>query len=237
MTRHPKLRANRNDEDARRAFEEHRADLGYALLPKRYTAKVTDATDDQIAKAANDTVPDVGVLFWAFRFMAGFGFYFIALFVVAFYFASRRRFQNAVLLRFALYSLPFPWLAADWSISSPNTAVNLGPSTACCRPFSSVSSISAGQAAFSIVGFVLFDLTLAVVDVYLLGKYIRLGPDGVAKLREKPAGPGGTGIQLKMATPGGPKPQPAKSQPPQQAPQQAPRPQPPKPPSKPSGAS
>jgi hypothetical protein len=99
--------------------------------------------------------------------------------------------------------------------------------------FLSVSSISAGQVMFSLVGFVLFYSTLAVVDVYLLGKYIRLGPDGVAKLREKPAGPSGgpagPGIQLKMATPGGgPKPQP---------PQQPPRPQPPKPPSKPSGAS
>jgi cytochrome d ubiquinol oxidase subunit I len=232
-----KLRANRNDEDARRAFEEHRADLGYALLLKRYTAKVTDATDEQIAKAANDTVPDVGVLFWAFRFMAGFGFYFIALFVTAFYFASRRRFQNAMLLRFALYSLPFPWLAAElgWIVAEhgrqPWTIDGVLPT------FLSVSSISAGQVMFSLVGFVLFYSTLAVVDVYLLGKYIRLGPDGVAKLREKPAGPSGgpagPGIQLKMATPGGgPKPQP-----PQQPPQQSPRPQPPKPPSKPSGAS
>jgi len=232
-----KLRANRNDEDARRAFEEHRADLGYALLLKRYTAKVTDATDDQIAKAANDTVPDVAVLFWAFRFMAGFGFYFIALFVVAFYFAARRRFQNAALFRIALYSLPLPWIAAElgWIVAEhgrqPWTIDGVLPT------FLSASSISAGQVTFSLIGFVLFYSTLAVVDVFLLGKYIRLGPDGVAKLCEKPAGPGGgpagPGIQLKMATPGAvPKPQPQ-----QQSPQQSPRPQPPKPPAKPSGAS
>ena len=40
--------------------------------------------------AAQSTIPDVPVLFWSFRIMVALGFYFIALFGVAFYLASRR---------------------------------------------------------------------------------------------------------------------------------------------------
>jgi cytochrome d ubiquinol oxidase subunit I len=45
--------------------------------------------------------------------------------------------------------------------------------------FLSVSSITPGQVGFSIAGFVIFYTTLAVVELYLMVKYIRLGPDGV----------------------------------------------------------
>jgi cytochrome d ubiquinol oxidase subunit I len=42
-----------------------------------------------------------------------------------------------------------------------------------------VSSTSTGNVLFSLCGFVLFYSALLVVDVYLLQKYIRLGPDHV----------------------------------------------------------
>jgi cytochrome d ubiquinol oxidase subunit I len=42
----------------------------------------------------------------------------------------------------------------------------------------SVSSISAGSVITSLAGFVLFYSTLAVVEIYLMVKYIRLGPEG-----------------------------------------------------------
>ncbi|MDG4869632.1 hypothetical protein P8631_16740, partial [Guyparkeria sp. 1SP6A2] len=47
------------------------ADLGYALLLKRYRPDIENATPDDIARAAFSTVPDVPVLFWAFRLMVG----------------------------------------------------------------------------------------------------------------------------------------------------------------------
>ena len=46
----------------------------------RYVDDPAKATDQQIEQAAWSTVPDVPVLFWAFRIMVGLGFYFIALF-------------------------------------------------------------------------------------------------------------------------------------------------------------
>jgi cytochrome d ubiquinol oxidase subunit I len=53
-------------------------DLGFAyLLLKRYVDDPREATPEQIAMAAEDTVPGVAPLFWAFRIMVGLGFAFI----------------------------------------------------------------------------------------------------------------------------------------------------------------
>ena len=60
-------------------LREHAADLGYALLLKRYVADPRTADAATIARAAGDTVPNVGPLFWSFRIMVALGFYFIAL--------------------------------------------------------------------------------------------------------------------------------------------------------------
>ncbi|MDE2089475.1 MAG: cytochrome ubiquinol oxidase subunit I, partial [Gammaproteobacteria bacterium] len=68
-----KLRAGDKDPRVLKSFNEHVKDLGYALLLKRYTPNVTDATESQIRQAAQDTIPRVAPLFWAFRFMVGFG--------------------------------------------------------------------------------------------------------------------------------------------------------------------
>ena len=73
------------------AFDAHVADLGYALLLKRYAPDVGDATPAQIDAAAWDTVPAVLPLFWSFRVMVGLGFYFIALFATMFWLASSRQ--------------------------------------------------------------------------------------------------------------------------------------------------
>jgi len=152
------------------------ADLGYALLLKRYTADILSATDAQIREAALDTVPDVLALFWAFRIMVACGFYFIALFALAFYLASRRRLERRWFLGLALLSLPLPWLAAElgWVVAEygrqPWVVDGVLPT------FLGASSVPAGNVWLSIAGFVLFYSTLAVVDVYLMVKYVRLGP-------------------------------------------------------------
>jgi len=50
-----------------------------------------------------------------------------------------------------------------------------------------VSSVSTAQVATSLAGFVLFYTALAVVDVMLMRKYIRKGPDGLGMWRQAPA--------------------------------------------------
>ena len=49
----------------RKRFDEAKDDLGHALLLKKYTAKVVDATPEQIRLAAADTIPRVAPMFWS----------------------------------------------------------------------------------------------------------------------------------------------------------------------------
>ncbi len=174
------LRADHGNREARAQFEAHRADLGYGLLLLRYTRDPATATPEQVDRAAWSTVPNVPVLFWSFRFMVALGFFFIALFATAFYLASRRRFErNRWFLRIALYSLPLPWLAAElgWIVAEygrqPWAIDGLLPT------FLGVSTRSAPTVWMSLIGFVVFYSALAAVDVYLMMRMIRLGPDGL----------------------------------------------------------
>ena len=170
------VRQNPNNVDARTDLESHAADLGYALLLKRYTPTVVDADAATIERAANDLVPDVPVLFWAFRFMAGLGFYLIALFAGAFYLASVRHLEKRWFLRLALLSLPLPWVATEfgWIVAEygrqPWAVEGVLPT------FLGVSPVSPGAVIGSIAGFVLFYSALAIVDVALMLRAIRQGP-------------------------------------------------------------
>jgi cytochrome d ubiquinol oxidase subunit I len=170
------LRQNPNDAASRATLTKGTGDLGYALLLRRYTANVLDATPAQIDAAANDLIPDVPVLFWGFRVMAGLGFYFIALFATAFFLASTRRLDRRWFLRVALLSLPLPWIAAElgWVVAEygrqPWAVEGILPT------FLGASSVSVGAVLASIAGFVMFYSALAVTDVALMSRAIRRGP-------------------------------------------------------------
>ena len=52
-----------------------------------------------------------------------------------------------------------------------------------------VSSVSVEQVATSLIGFVVFYTALLVVDVIMMKKYIKLGPDGLGMWRSAPVAP------------------------------------------------
>ncbi|HXC55876.1 MAG TPA: cytochrome ubiquinol oxidase subunit I [Rhizomicrobium sp.] len=173
-----KLRADRGNADLRKILDAHVADLGYALLLKRYRGDIENATDADIARAAESTIPNVPVLFWSFRIMVACGFWFIALFGTAFYFSATRRLARyRLFLWAALLSLPLPWLAIElgWIVAEygrqPWAIEGVLPT------FLGVSGTDAHNVLFSLIGFVVFYSGLAVADLYLMVKYIRLGPD------------------------------------------------------------
>jgi cytochrome d ubiquinol oxidase subunit I len=182
-----KLKTNRQDPQARADLAVHVSDLGYALLLKRYVADPRKADDGIIDKAAADTVPGVVPLFWSFRVMAGLGFYFIALFVAAFYYTSKLDFSRRWLLKLFLWSLPLPWLAAElgWIVAEygrqPWAIDGVLPT------FLASSSVSSAQVLFTLCGFVLFYSSLLVVDVILMRKYVRMGPVGALGKEPSPA--------------------------------------------------
>jgi cytochrome d ubiquinol oxidase subunit I len=174
-----KLRRDPDDETARVRFEAYMEDLGYALLLKRYTDDPLRATDEQVERAAWSTVPNVPVLFWSFRIMVALGFYFILLFAIGFLLSARRSVERHTLfLKLALLSLPLPWIAAEvgWIVAEygrqPWVIEGMLPT------FLGASTLSSGQVSFSLIGFVVFYTTLAVIDVYLMLRVVRQGPEG-----------------------------------------------------------
>lgn len=109
--------------------------------------------------------------------MVGLGFYFIALFAIAFFLASKRQLQRyRSFLWFAFISLPLPWIAAElgWIVAEvgrqPWVIEGVLPT------FLAVSSLSATNVWITLTGFVVFYSTLAVVDVFLMVKTVKVGP-------------------------------------------------------------
>ncbi|MCC3245683.1 cytochrome ubiquinol oxidase subunit I [Methylocystis sp. WRRC1] len=157
-------------------LEDSMRDVGYSLLLKRIRPDIENATDEEIRQAAMSTIPDVPVLFWSFRIMVALGFYFIALFGTAFYLSSRRRCGRPWFLRLTMLSLPLPWIAAElgWIVAEygrqPWIIDGIMPT------FLGVSNVPASNVAASLAAFVIFYTALAVVDVTLIVKYVRIGP-------------------------------------------------------------
>jgi cytochrome d ubiquinol oxidase subunit I len=172
-----KMRGGDRSPDVRQRFDETKDDLGHALLLKKYTANVVDATPEQIRLAAADTIPRVAPMFWAFRIMVGLGVLFLFIFTAAFYFLARRNLApQRWLLRLALYSIPLPWIAAElgWIVAEygrqPWTISGVLPTML------SVSNVAAKDVYASLYAFIAFYSALLVVEMYLMLKYIRLGP-------------------------------------------------------------
>ena len=160
-------------------------DLGYGLLLKRYTDQVVDATEAQIKQAAADTIPRVTPLFWAFRLMVGLGFWFLFVFGCAFWFLARRDVApRRWLLRAAFFSIPLPWVAAElgWFVAEygrqPWTISGVLPTF-----LSTSSGLTRGDLYFSLAGFVGFYTLLLAVELFLMIKYIRLGPSSLGEGR------------------------------------------------------
>lgn len=172
-----KLKANPSDIAARAQFERSKADLGYAMLLKRFVADPRKADAAAIDKAAWSTVPNVPALFWLFRGMAGLGFLFIAFFGVALYFANVRRFDGKWFLRAAVLMIPLPWLAAEFGWVVAEIGRQPWAVDGVLPTFLGASSLTIPQIWTTIIGFTLLYGGLAVIEVRLMLHAIRKGPE------------------------------------------------------------
>jgi cytochrome d ubiquinol oxidase subunit I len=173
-----RLQANRGDTEAKKTFNQHSPNMGYALLLKKFMEDPMKASPEQIKEAAQLTVPSVPAMFYAFRIMVGLGFFFIAYFILAFYLSCKRRLtDHPLFLRLSLCALPAPWIAGElgWFVAEhgrqPWTIEGILPT------FLSVSTITASHVWVSLCAFIFFYSIMAVVDFYLIRKYVRIGPD------------------------------------------------------------
>ncbi|MBD8792682.1 cytochrome ubiquinol oxidase subunit I [Pseudomonas syringae] len=160
------------------AFEANGSEMGYALLLKRYVDDPRQATDEQISKAAWDTVPHVAPLFWAFRVMVALGMFFIVLTAVFFWLSARHRLErHRWLLKVGVCAIPLPWVAieAGWIVAEygrqPWVIEGVLPTAM------AVSNLGVKTLLLTIAGFVTIYTVLFVVEMKLMLKAIKQGPD------------------------------------------------------------
>lgn len=150
--------------------------LGYGMLLLRHAKRPTQASAEQIAAAARDTVPNVPLLFWTFRGMALFGAYSIVLFAGAFWFASKRALDRRWFLRIAAWSLPLPWIAGalGWMVSEagrgPWLVDGILPVTATHATRAELTIAALGWAAVAV---------LALAAAISIARVVRRGPEGL----------------------------------------------------------
>ena len=171
-----KLKANPNDLAARAEFEEHKADLGYGYLLKRYVADPRTADAATITKAAADTIPNVFVMFYTFRAMAGLGFAFILLFITAFFMVTFDKVRTRWFLWACIVAIPLPWIAIEsgWVLAElgrqPWAVDGVLPT------FMGASSLTEPQIWLTIIGFTLMYGVMAVIEITLMIKTVKTGP-------------------------------------------------------------
>ena len=181
-----KLQLNPEDLEAQDMLTKYQREIGYGLLLKNFINDPKQATETDIDKAAWKTVPEhLASIFWSFRIMVGLGLYFIALFTIAFLFTSLKKIRTNWFLRLALASLPLPWIAAElgWFVAEhgrqPWVIEGILPT------FMGVSTLSTSSVWISLIGFIIFYTGLAAVELYLMIKYIKIGPEGhLEKVKE-----------------------------------------------------
>ena len=161
-------------------FEAHKDDLGYGFLVKRYAADqdVSKATDADIVKASKDSIPNVLVIFWVFRAMVACGLLMLAYFVISVILSVRGDVhRQRKFLKFAPWMIPVPFIAceAGWVTAEvgrqPWTVFGVLPT------WMSASTHSVPYMIFSLVGFVLLYSIFAAVEIFLMVRAIRQGPD------------------------------------------------------------
>ncbi len=189
-----KIRENPDtvSEEVRETFRYNANSLGYAYLLLPYTDNPMEATTEQIDEAAWSTVPNVFPMFYAFRIMVACGFFFILLTSVFFYYSSAGKLdvlreKRRWLLHIAVWSIPLPWVACEmgWFVAEygrqPWIIESMLPTSA------AVSSLSVVEVLLTLAGFVLLYSTLLVIEVTLMFKYIRIGPDDGEESEVPPA--------------------------------------------------
>jgi cytochrome d ubiquinol oxidase subunit I len=164
-------------DEIKATFEDHSKDLGFAFLLKRYVDDPRLATEEQIVKASNDTVPTVWPLFWSFRLMVALGFSFIVVLGYFFVVANWKGMQfPRWALRLGVAIIPAPWIAAElgWFTAEfgrqPWTVDGVLPTAM------SVSHLSVADLAITLAGFVAFYTVLFIIEMGLMIKYIKKGP-------------------------------------------------------------
>ncbi|MDP5141982.1 cytochrome ubiquinol oxidase subunit I [Rheinheimera baltica] len=155
-------------------------DLGYGMLLTAYTDDVANATAEQIALAVEASVPKVWPLFWSFRIMVACGVSMLLLFAFAFWHSAKRTVNKPKwLLKFAIFSLPLPWIAceAGWFVAEygrqPWAIGEILPT------HMAVSQLSVSDIWFSLATIAVLYTVFVIIEMWLMTKYAKIGPSAL----------------------------------------------------------
>lgn len=161
-------------------FDEYKDDLGYGMLLTAFTDDVLNATPEQIAMAVESSIPKVWPLFWSFRIMVACGVLMLILFIAAFWHSAKRTVEKPRwLLKFALFSLPLPWLASEagWFVAEygrqPWAIGEILPT------HMAVSQLTRGDILFSLISIGILYTIFVIIEIWLMTKYAKLGPSSL----------------------------------------------------------
>ncbi len=175
-----KLRSGDKSQQNIDEFDEVKGDLGYGLLLKQYTDKVTDATEEQIQAAADDSIPKVWPLFWSFRIMVACGFGMLLVFGLAFIQTCRQKIeQKRWLLKAALFAIPLPWIGVEtgWFVAEygrqPWAVGEILPVNVAS------SALSVSELIISLLAILALYTVFLIAEVYLMVKFARMGPSSL----------------------------------------------------------
>ncbi|BBI53254.1 hypothetical protein HORIV_56750 [Vreelandella olivaria] len=164
-----RLRSGEAREGDQARFEEVRSDLGYGLLLSAYSDDVANATAAEINQTVEASIPKVWPLFWSFRAMVAAGFSMLLLFALAFWHSVRRQPEKSPwLLRFALFSLPLPWIAceAGWFVAEygrqPWAIGEILP------VHLAISSLTAEQVLTTLIAIGVLYTTFVIIEMWLM---------------------------------------------------------------------
>ena len=150
------------------------------LAYNNLTSEVKGMSDIQAAEVAKygsgNYIPNVFIAYWSFRLMVGFGFLMIAIALWAL--LRGRSAETNWFLRLALWGIALPFLANSlgWSFTEmgrqPWAVFGVLKTADSASP-----TVGSGLVWTSMIGFTILYGVLAVVEVYLMMKYAKAGPD------------------------------------------------------------
>lgn len=159
-------------------FNKYQNNIGFGMLLTRYAPDPMKATPAQITQTTRDAIPQVSTCFWSFRVMLGCWGAATLLLLISFVKCIRHTIdKHRLFLWGALLAIPLPYIAAEagWVLAEvgrqPWVVHEILPT------YMGVSSINLSSIITSLSGFALFYCTLFAVELFLMFKYARLGPE------------------------------------------------------------
>lgn len=174
------IKAGDRSDETMADFKSRVDDLGYGLLLKKYVENPAEATEADIQRAVDNSIPAVAPMFFTFRIMVGLGFLMLILIGLSFYYSAKGTAENQRWLLYALlFSLPAPWIACEmgWFVAEfgrqPWSIGEILPTHL------SASTRSVTDILLSLAGFIAFYTVLLIVEMYLMISFARLGPSSL----------------------------------------------------------